>query len=387
MNTKDYQILIVEDQQEMLCLLAADFQGEGYQVISASTGRQALDAITPNKPDMVLLDLMLPDMDGFEVCKAMKAARKDRFLPVIAVSAVVEIEKKIEGFESGADDYVTKPFNRQELKARVRTMMRLKESQDNLSRALKNEKDLLAEMELKNDMLLRMNILKDTFLAIASHDLMDLLKIIRVAIETFNAPDIKLSQEQTKLLNATNKNVLYMIAILKDLMKRAVQSGTIPVNLKQESPSLILRECFDNYAALSREKRVSMQGNIPDNLPTVLVDVIRIKQAFNILLGNAVKFTPSGGSAYLNAKEEGQTIVIDVIDTGPGIAAKDMPKLFRPFKKLDEAAVYDEKDENMGLYIVKEIVDLHNGDLKVKSEPGKGSCFSIILPSYKATTS
>lgn len=376
---QDVQVLVVDDDEGMIDLLRSLLESEGFQVISASTGEDALGLITEGKPDLVLLDMHLPDCNGLEVCKAMKEQRSINFLPVIFVSAVDDTEKKVSGILTGADDYVTKPFEKEELRARIIGMLRLKDAQDRLVQYIRIEKDLLEEMAKKNESLIEISALKDMFIAVASHDLLTPLNVVQTncekMLDSSNAQNIPVQYQ--KAIYKIQSNAFYMTSIIRDLLNNEVKMSSMPVRFSKENIASILRECLESSEVFASEKNIQVEKDIPAEIGPLSVDPVRIREIFNNLIANAIKFTPKGGKIRISAQEGKGQIWVDFEDSGPGISKEEIPKVFVPFKSL--ANRVDQKGYGLGLYIVKEFVYLHGGEIQVTSEVGKGSCFRIVL--------
>ncbi len=353
-------ILIVDDHSQNLSVLGNMLREHGYRFVIAETGYEALDFVKKKIPDLILLDIMMPDMSGLEVCKRLKQESAFSDIPVIFLTAKRETEDIIQGFKLGAVDYVTKPFNKEELMVRVNTRLELKEVREKLRQALAT---------------------KDKFFSIIAHDLMNpfnallgFSSLLLTEAETISA------EERQEFIQDIQKASIQGHNLLSNLLFWArSQTGKLEVNLI----TLDLEEVVENNVEFVSENAKHKGINLLillENQP-ILADKNMLDTVIRNLLSNAIKFTPKNGTIEISSKKEANTVVISISDTGVGISAENMEKLFRIDVNHTTVGTQRETGNGLGLILCKEFIEKQGGTIKVESEEGKGSRFSISLPS------
>jgi len=367
------KILIVDDSPDNLQVLMQILK-EDYAVIAATTGEKALQlAVKEPVPDLIVLDVVMPEIDGYEVCTRLKADPQTREIPVIFVTALGEVGNETKGFELGAVDYMTKPLNPPVVKARIKSHLTLRK--------------LNQELQQKNRDLAHMTRLKDEFLANMSHELRTPLNAILGMAEGLQEGVLgAVTGEQTKALQIIESSGSHLLELINDILDLSkIESGQIQLD---RAPTSLVDLCqssleFVKHGAV--KKNIQLATQLPKNLPDVSVDERRIRQVLINLLNNAVKFTPEGGRisldvSFLSVENDKNYLRIAVADTGIGIAPEDIKKLFRPFVQIDSALNRTNVGTGLGLALVKRIVELHGGEVGLASELGAGSCFTVDLP-------
>ena len=371
-------ILVVDDAPENLDIIGELLKG--YKQKVATNGEKALKiAFSDNPPNLILLDVMMPEMDGFEVCRRLKSNPRTKNIPVIFITAKNQPEDIVKGFEIGGVDYVTKPFNPAELIARVTTHIELKKSRDIVLR--QNE-----ELKQKNDELEKLIDRMNEFLGMAAHDLRNPLTAILLCSEMIQSQLENSHFNQTKGMESIEK--IFNLAermnrIISDLLSiSTIESGKIRLELQSENMNSILDENFDFFKQVANEKKIQFVLKKDQNIPEIMimVDKFRITQVIENLLSNAIKYTSPGGIVTLSSKVSDSKMIIDIEDNGLGLDEQDLQLVFQSFQKLSAKPTGGELSTGLGLAIVKKIIDLHNGEIWVKSEKGKGSTFSFALP-------
>ena len=354
-------IMVVDDTPANLRLLQEMLQVKGYRVLASSDGKTALKAAARNPPDLILLDIIMPEMDGFEVCKRMKADAALREIPVIFISALTETEDIVKAFAVGGVDYVTKPFRFEEVNTRVETHLRLHKLQS----------------ELK-----ALNEQKDHFLGMAAHDLRSPLSGIMGYSELL-ADELAplLTASQVKLFGQIVKSSEFMGGLINDLLDiSAIESGHLSLKRLLVDITCPIKGCVEINRALASKKNMSITLSCPEKLPNAFADVYRIEQVMNNLLSNAMKYAQPGTEITVRLCHEKGEVIISVADQGPGIPEKEQDKLFQAFAKTSVKTTAGERSTGLGLLIVKKIVDAHEGGIWLISEPGKGAEFFFSLP-------
>jgi signal transduction histidine kinase len=361
-------ILIVDDTRVNLQLLGKILMKVNYELAIANSGYEALDMLKEVKPDLILLDVMMPDMDGYEVCKTLKSSPETKDIPVIFLTAKAEKEDLIKGFELGAVDYVTKPFNAPELLARVKNHLELKYA-----------RDLLAK---QNEKLKQLNELKNQFLGMAAHDLRNPIGSITTTLSfILDYLGSNLTEKQIKFLRNIEKAGNYMNILLNDLLDlTAIESGKLTLTLTKEDYINFLKENITLNQMLADKKTITIDLNYENHISHITFDRNKITQVMNNLISNAVKFSHSDTKITVDIKEGEDCIITSVIDNGLGIPEKELPHIFKEFHKSTVKATDGEKSTGLGLAITKKIVEGHGGKLSVESKVGEGSRFYFTLP-------
>ena len=356
------KILIVDDVEENVDILNQYFSAKGFQTILAYGGAQAVEKAERERPDVILLDIMMPDVDGFRVCEILKKERTHfKNIPIILVTAKEDIESKIKGLSLGAEDYVTKPFDIKELEARVKSALRLKKALDEL-------KDL--------------NELKNQFLGMASHDIKSPIsrigKIVDILLK--NKASLKSEQlEQLKKIQEEAQGVFNLISDLLNVVK--IETGKMGLELEKIALDKLVEEVFRMNQISADIKKVEIAVQMDKDVPKILADPARLLEVLENLLTNAIKFTPSGKKITFHLKKAKGGIEFSIQDEGVGIPKNELPRLFDRFSRLSPQPTSGEKGTGLGLSICKQIVDLHKGKIDVQSEVGQGTLFTVFLPS------
>lgn len=354
------KILIVDDVKDNVDILEQFFSSKGFETISAYGGQEALEKIQSLHPDIVLLDIMMPDLDGYHVCeKLRKEMTLFKNMPVILVTAKDDVESKVKGLALGADDYVTKPFDVQELCARVQAALRLKHAQD----------------ELKE-----LNELKNQFLGMASHDIKGPIGRIEKMVEGLLKNKKMLSDDQLENLSKIKKEAEDMFNLITDLLDVVkIETGKMGIQKQEVKIDELLQEVFKMNDMTARAKNITMDLDTAKPLK-VNADPDRLIEVFENLIINAIKFTNKGKKITIHAKKVSGGAEIEISDQGVGIPKEELPKVFQRFAKLTPKATQGEKGTGLGLSICKQIVDLHEGKITVQSDEGEGTTFTIFIP-------
>ncbi len=386
-NTSKGNILAVDDKQENLHILITILGEQGYDVFPARSGTQALSAVRSNKPDLILLDIMMPDMNGFEVCEQLKADEQTRDIPIIFLSALSETLDKIKAFSFGGVDYITKPFQVKEVLARIETHLSLQR----LQKSIKEKNELLeqeiVERKRAEEAAQVANQAKSAFLANMSHELRSPLNAILGFAQVMKRsqrldPE---NQENLAIISRSGEHLLTLINQVLDLSK--IEAGGTTINESKFDLYALLNDLEDMFRIKADEKHLQLNFYHDSNLPQhIIADEIKLRQVLINLLNNALKFTQNGG-VTLRAREKPISdkgvaykplFHFEIEDTGPGIASNELTTLFEAFVQTSTGKQISE-GTGLGLAISHQFVQLMGGELTVSSEFGEGSTFEFSL--------
>ncbi len=376
-NKEDYKplILIVDDIPKNLQVLSSVLSTRGYRISFASSGMQALSIIDSNIPDLILLDIMMPEMDGYEVCARLKKDGRTSGIPVIFLTGKAESLDIIRGLQMGAVDYITKPFNSAELLARVETHLELKRSRDIIV-------DYAEKLEQAEDELLRLNASKDKFFSIIAHDLRSPFSGF-IGLSQLLADDNHdmSSSEIANVATVMNQAARRLMDFLENLLKWSrSQIGVLDFNPQTINLSASVNTLVKLFSDTAKQKEIELISDIDETL-FVSADDGMLSTIIRNLIANAIKFTGSGGKVEVKSEKKSDAkISIKVKDTGVGIEENDLLKLFRIDARFSTTGTANEKGSGLGLILCKELIDRHGGEIIVNSKKGEGSEFIITLP-------
>ena len=371
-ESKRPRVLIVDDNAANLGVLYRYLDHEGIDCLVSQDGETAVELAAREQPDLILLDIMLPGISGFEACANLKQQDKTQGIPVIFMSALSDTEDKVRGFRAGGVDYVTKPLQQEEVLARIRSHLLIKQQREELT---------------------RLNGMKDKFLSIIAHDLrgpfygfLGAGRIIREAVHDGDSPRlIEIAQSLETSSQRTYR-------LLEDLLQWAhLQQGTAEFRETSVDPEIVLAEVLQLFYETARSKEVTIRYRVDPECPTVKGDRAMIAGAVRNLTNNAIKFTPSGGSVEISAVPsdkhgvhrtdmDAAYVCFSVVDTGIGMNEEQLEQLFRIDQRTQSQGTDGEKGSGLGLLLVKDFARRHGGTLEVESQEGIGTQFRFIVP-------
>lgn len=354
------KILVVDDSPDNVFLVKTILQEEGYTVSTAANGASALAQLETSTCDLVLLDLMMPGMDGYEVTKRIRQNTTLPFIPILLITAH-DSPNVAHGLDLGADDFIRKPVTVDELLARVRSLLRLKHSID--------ERDEIARQ-------------RQDFASRLTHDLRTpLVAADRMLLLFADGALGQLSpqmQEVIDIMARSNSNLLAMVNTLLEVYRFEAGRKTLafqPVNL-----SKLLEEVSQELSPLADQKHLAVNLDLGEDSGTskVMGDRLELHRLFTNLIGNAIKFTDTGSITIriTPATPSENCITVEIADTGRGISPEEQLTLFERFRQ----GSHNHSGSGLGLYLSRRIVEAHQGTILVNSEVGKGSVFIVNLP-------
>ncbi|WP_375511381.1 sensor histidine kinase [uncultured Nostoc sp.] len=354
-TVKKDKILVVDDIYDNLLVLEAVLEDEGYEISLFEDSKIALAMVEESPPDLILLDVMMPEIDGYEFTRRIRQNPALPFIPILLLTAHYE-SSVVEGLDTGADDFIRKPFDPDELHARVRSLLRLKHSID--------ERDQMAN-------------LRADFVSRFTHDLRIPLvasnRVLKLLLEGRFCDVSPQLQEIIDTMIGSNQDLLEMVNTLLEVYRHEAGCKTLkisPCNIQE-----LVSEVSQELTPLAEEKGLTVNIDRGETANTVMGDRVELRRVFTNIIGNAIKFTDKG-SVDIHCYPTPVAVTIDIQDTGPGISKQDQAILFERFRQ----GKHQRSGSGLGLYLSRCIIEAHQGTIDVTSEPGKGSTFTIRLP-------
>ncbi len=419
------QLLIVEDSPTQLEQLKYILEQNGYSVRTAREGKTAYDMVVQNKPDLIISDIVMPEMDGYELCQKVKSNPEFRDISIMLLTNLSDPKDVIKGLQSGADNFLTKPYNEHFLLSRVSYILLNKELRQDtsssdmgihivfggqkyfinsdrmqiidlllstyenaiqkngeLAEANKQLLNMHREIAKKNLELEKLNEEKNKFLRIAAHDLRNPISaILSFSVLLMEETWTRLDENEKEFLNIIKDSGEFMLKLLNELLDLSIiESGNLHLNLEEiEITDLIYRNIALNRI-IAEKKNINILFTSGFAKQRVKVDPVKTEQVLNNLISNAIKFSHTGKEIVVSADLKDDVCQIAVSDQGQGIPPADQQKLFQPFAKRSVLSTAGERSTGLGLSIVKKIVEGHGGKIWVESEVGKGTTFFVTFP-------
>lgn len=353
--------LVVDPHEANLATLAAKLQGPDRDIFTTTTANDAITLSREHDFAFVLLDLQVPTLDGYTLAEVMRGAERSSATPIVfmTTAALNEPLPVFRGFDNAAVDVLFKPVNLDILRRKAQLFFELYRQKQELARALRAREDVLA---------------------IVSHDLRTPLAVIHTTAAMLLNPKYQLSPQQVREQHERiSRNVDLMNRMIGDLLDLAnIRVGKLSIDPGPMIVNDVLREAVEAHEATARDKGITLVYETDNDVMSANADRARLMQLFQNLLGNALKFCKSGDRITVASRTRGNRAHIEVSDTGPGISAEDLPRIFEPY--YSASGKHQKTGTGLGLYISKGIVDAHGGGIVCASEPGAGTTFTITLP-------
>jgi len=359
-------ILIADDDLDSLLLLG-DLLKADYGVTYARNGEEALCLLDQKPFDLVVLDVVIRGLGGLDVLRAIRANPASASLPVILVSGLTKTDVMVQGLQGGANDYITKPYDCEVVRARVKNQIEMK-------RLLDERQQTIAYLKSTHE-------IKDRFLRIATHDLKSPLNTIRLA-QYYLRTVFDGDAEANDALDVIENTVNTMNELVEDFLdSSALQTGKAELRLERVEVEAVLWDVIARYSASANHKNITLLMGKSDGC--ALADSARLAQILGNLVSNAVKYSPPDHIVTVSSRRVKGGVRICVADEGPGVPPDERPHLFQAFSRLSNRPTAGESSTGLGLWIVKELAHLHNGTAGADFPPEGGSVFWVELPAYQ----
>jgi len=367
---KRFEILIVDDIPDNIQLLSHILNEQNFDISFSTSGKQALATIIFNPPNLILLDIAMPEMDGFQVCTELKKNPITAGIPIIFLTAKTQPEDIVKGFELGAVDYITKPFNTAELISRVNTHLNLKKAQD----IIKQQNKELEEL----------NATKDKFFSIIAHDLKNpfhtLIGFSELILDNYANYDSEKIKKFVAMMHDTSKQGHNLLENLLQWSRN--QTGRIEWEPIVVDLQLLVTYTFNQLKSNAIKKQISLINEIPDKT-YLRADTNMLSTVLRNLISNALKFSPVNTKIEVSSIDNEDDVQISIKDYGVGISAQNLERLFRIDESYTTLGTEKEKGTGLGLLLCKEFIEKHGGKITVKSKENEGSSFIFSIPKAK----
>lgn len=377
-NPEDYRILIVDDTTANVRLLSHVLEKEGYAVLSAYNGEEAIRLTREEKPDLILLDVMMPGMSGFEVASELKEDDKLADIPIIFLSALSESDIKVKGFKSGGVDYITKPFKKEETLARIQTHLHLQTLQNTLN-------EQIDELRLRESELSILNKQKDNLVRMVSHDIKNPLTGILGLVKMMRSNDRISAEEREQMFLIIEDSGVKLLNLVKQMLdKEENRNAREVLNLEETDLPGLANSIYEMHKAKSVLKEIELALDLDLICDTAVMDGSKMEIALGNLVSNALKFTKPGGKVSLRMCDDTKgDLTFKVTDTGIGIPEKLKNNIFLSAERSSTLGTGGESGTGLGLDIVQHYVNMHKGTVSVESEVNRGTTFIIEIPAIK----
>lgn len=372
-TTQPGYLLIVDDDAENREVLARRLQRLNHRIETASSGLEALQLLSQKAFDLILLDIMMPGLDGYETLQWIKSEPIIANIPVVMVTALDEIDSVARCIDLGADDYLIKPYNATLLRARINASLREKWVRDRETR-------LKAELQENYEKLLTLEKMRDDLTGMIVHDLRTPLTSILSGLQILEGLG-GLNAGQQEMLTISLDGATTLLGMINDLLDISkLESGSLKLDYETIVPNDLIQSALNQVAMLARNKKLNLVQEIEEDISSFSGDREKMRRVLVNILGNAVKFTPTGGTITIGAKRLGNEILYYVKDTGEGIPEEAFSRIFERFGQVENRKAGRKMSSGLGLTFCKMAVEAHRGRIWVESTLGIGSTFYFTVP-------
>ncbi|PZU94748.1 MAG: hybrid sensor histidine kinase/response regulator [Pseudanabaena sp.] len=354
-------ILIVDDEPANFDVIEILLFKEGYQLHYKDSGAKAIAACDEIAPDLILLDVMMPDLDGIEVCQRLKTNPRSQHIPIITITALSGKEDLARCLDAGADDFISKPINSTELRARVRSMLRIKSQYDQIQSTMK---------------------LREEMMQTIVHDLRNPLIGVILGCDTLKSLDVP--ERAKKRIEQISKTTEQMRFLIDDILTIGrIEANKITLNLTHLDVSDIAKSAIADFETIAAQKQIQLVGSFTKEPATVLVDTHLMRRVITNLIDNAIKFSPTHSSVRVNIEylpqnpDRDDLVKIEVIDQGAGVSHDQKHVIFEKYEVGSIATGISQI--GLGLSFCKMVVETHHGSIYVVNNQPTGSIFTILL--------
>jgi two-component system sensor histidine kinase/response regulator len=359
-------LLVVDDQEANIQLLGSMLGKLGFEILPATNGEEALKRLSVRRPDLILLDLIMPGLDGFQICKRIQENPEWAEIPIIFLSASDDKNLVVRALESGGVDYITKPFNKLELISRVRTHLMLKTTRDHLKRLAQDKEEMIGMIShhLQNH-LAGMNM--------SSQLLLD-------RAQANGDPKLLLMAENIR--SSSNQ----MRAFVKSFLANAAADHGLHLRLEVVNLSTSAERAVGRYVDAARAKAIKLHAQSPEETISVRADAAALDQVLDNLISNAIKFSPPGKEISVTVRPTAHLVECEVRDQGPGFTEEDKIRIFHRYARLSAQPTGGEPSTGLGLSIAQKLVQGMGGELVCANAPEQGAVFILRLPGAQIPT-
>ena len=371
-NRNEYKILIVDDISSNVLLLKVLLVKEQYNVITASSGREALTLIEQEKPDLLLLDVMMPEMSGYEVAQHMKMNAEMKEIPIIFLTALNSTVDIVNGFQVGGNDFISKPFKKEELTIRIDHQLSLIAAKRIIIRQTEELRKIICG--------------RDKLYSVIAHDLRSPMGAIKMVLNMLilNLPPETIGQNMFEMLEMANRTTEEVFSLLDNLLKwTKSQIGKLNVVYQDFEITEVLEGIIGIVSMVGELKHIRISHDECYELADVHADIDMTKTVMRNLLSNAVKFSHEGGEVLVSIRKENDMAIISVKDSGCGMSEEDQKKLLNESTHFSTFGTNKEEGSGLGLLLCKDFVEKNGGTLWFESQKGVGSTFSFSIPLKK----
>lgn len=348
--------MVVDDDPDNFDVIETLLHDEGYQINYAPSGQRAIDHLNIFQPDVILLDVMMPDLNGMEVCRRIKANPQWQAIPIIMVTALTEKEDLAQCLRTGADDFISKPVNGVELRARVHSMLRIKQQYDNVQELLKAREDMV-------------NMIV--------HDLRNPLTGILLSTNVLRSPKLSPEKQQEKVNQIASAGQKLQSLIDSLLIMGKLESGKMVLNYTEVDLCLLCQSALKDIEAIAAQKQLTLLSELPEPGIRVKVDAAIFRRVLDNLLSNAIKFSPSNSQVTLRAEYWGGGAKVQVADSGSGVPQELRQSIFQKYEIGTRMSGVSQI--GLGLAFCKMAIEAHHGTITLNDNHPNGSIFTVSL--------